>query len=56
SLTKQYIQQALESCLEDNGYALKFYFVAQNGRFDIKKLNKMLAEVKEDQDEFRQSD
>ncbi|WP_052516660.1 hypothetical protein, partial [Paenibacillus popilliae] len=31
SLTKQYIQQALESCLEDNGYALKFYFVAQNG-------------------------
>ncbi|WP_052516646.1 hypothetical protein, partial [Paenibacillus popilliae] len=29
SLTKEYIRQALEACLEDDGYALKFYFIAQ---------------------------
>ncbi|GAC43742.1 hypothetical protein [Paenibacillus popilliae] len=56
SLTKEYIQQALEYCLEDNGYNLKFNFIAQNGYFDMKKMNKMLAEIKKEQNEFRQDE
>jgi hypothetical protein len=56
SLTKQYIRQALEDCLEDDGYALKFYFIAQHGCYDIQKMNIMLDEIKKERDEIRQSD
>ncbi|GAC43918.1 ferritin-like protein [Paenibacillus popilliae ATCC 14706] len=56
SLTKEYIRQALEACLEDDGYALKFYFIAQHGCFDIQKMNIILDEIKKEQAEWDRSE
>lgn len=49
SLTEENIKKALETFLEDEGYWLKVYFLSwkRKGAFDIKAMDKMIEEIKE---------
>lgn len=58
SLTEENIKKALETYMEDDGYWLKLYFLSwkRKGAFDIKAMNKMIEEIRKENDEIFNKD
>lgn len=58
SLTEENIHKALETYLEDDGYWFKLYYLSwkRKGVFDIKAMNKMIGEIRKENDEIFNSD
>lgn len=54
SLTEENIRKALETYLEDDGYWLKLYFLCwkRKGVFDVRVMDRMIAEIKKSNDEI----
>lgn len=54
TLTKENIQNALETYLEDDAYWLKLYYLSGDteGAFDIKMMNSRIEEIKSRNDEI----
>ena len=57
SLTEENIRTAVEAFAESEAYWLKIYFLLgnKNGIFDIRSINKMLDEIKKNNDEILDS-
>ncbi len=58
SLTEENIRKVLETYMEDDGYWLKLYYLSwkRKGAFDIKAMNKMIEEIRKDNDEIFNND
>ena len=58
SLTKENICKAIEAFAEDDAYWMKLYFLSgdRNGVFDVKRMDKMLADIKKTNDEIFDSE
>jgi uncharacterized protein YgfB (UPF0149 family) len=57
-LTKENIEAAINSYLEDNGYWFKLYYLAGEsyGVFDQNEMDRMIEEIKEWQKEVMESE